>query len=183
MSKVSKAEAELMVRRATRLAALQILYGQQFKGETLYQTDPYWDEEEEGGDGDGVNAFENTRSDRVFLAKLLSCARTNRRVLQGWLSGRIVGRSWENVDLLLRLIMWLGVAEMVLVSMDEAGKGVGMGTGKIKLGRLAGEYCGMASLFYDDAGVIGLVNGVLDGAAKSDLGKVLRGEGLGKGEG
>ena len=177
MSKVSKAEAELMVRRATRLAALQILYGQQFKGETLYQTDPYWDEE--GGDGENVNAFENTRSDRVFLAKLLSCARTNRRVLQGWLSGRIVGRSWENVDLLLRLIMWLGVAEMVLVSMDEAGKGVG----KIKLGRLAGEYCGMASLFYDDAGVIGLVNGVLDGAAKSDLGRVLRGEGLAKGEG
>ncbi len=180
MSKVSKAEAELMVRRATRLAALQILYGQQFKGETLYQTDPYWDEDE-GRDGDNINKFENTRSDRVFLAKLLSCARTNRRVLQGWLSDRVVGRSWENVDLLLRLIMWLGVAEMVLVSIDEAGKG--MGTGKVRLGRLAGEYCGMTSLFYDDAGVIGLVNGVLDGAAKSDLGKVLRGEGIAKGEG
>ena len=108
MSRLSRAEKELMVRRATRLAALQILYGQQFKGETLYQTDPYLSEAEEGGEGDAGLA----RSDRVFLAKLLSCARTHRRILQGWLSGRIAGRSWENVDLLLRLIMWLGISEM-----------------------------------------------------------------------
>ena len=87
----------------------------------------------------------------------------------------VVGRSWENVDLLLRLIMWLGIAEMVLASMEEAGKGIGIGVGKVRLGKLAGEYCGMASLFYDDAGVIGLVNGVLDGASKSDLAEVLRG--------
>ena len=168
-----------MVRRATRLAALQILYGQQFKGETLYQTDPYLSE----GEGEG-DALVSARSDRIFLAKLLSCARTHRRVLQGWLSNRIVGRSWENVDLLLRLIMWLGISEMVLVSAEEAGKGMtggeGRGGSRVGLGRIAGEYCGMASLFYDDAGVIGLVNGVLDGASRSNLREVLRGEGAGE---
>ena len=176
MSRLSRAEKELMVRRATRLAALQILYGQQFKGETLYQTDPYLSEAEEGGEGDAGLA----RSDRVFLAKLLSCARTHRRILQGWLSGRIAGRSWENVDLLLRLIMWLGISEMLLVSMEEAGKGFaggeGRGGSRAGLGRIAGEYCGMTSLFYDDAGVIGFVNGVLDGASRSDLGEVVRGD-------
>ena len=174
MARLSKAEEELMIRRATRLAALQILYGQQFKGETLYQTDPYLDE----GEGD----TELVRSDRVFLAKLLSCARTHRRVLQGWLSKSVVGRRWQNIDLLLRLIMWLGMSEMLLANMEEAGKGFGGGLGRegghVALGRLAGEYCGMTSLFYDDAGVIGLVNGVLDGASRSDWKEVLRGEGL-----
>ena len=173
--KLSRSEEALMVRRATRLAALQILYGQQFKGETIYQTDPYLSEDDDGNAGEGGGDIGKARSDRVFLAKLLSCARTHRRVLQGWLSGRIVGRSWENVDLLLRLIMWLGISEMVLVSMEGAGKGIVGGSKKVGLGRLAGEYCGMASLFYDDAGVIGLVNGVLDGASRVDLGEVLRG--------
>ena len=188
--KLSRSEEALMVRRATRLAALQILYGQQFKGETIYQTDPYLSEDDDGNAGEGGDDIRKARSDRVFLAKLLSCARTHRRVLQGWLSGRIVGRSWENVDLLLRLIMWLGISEMVLVSMEGAGKGIVGGDSiagdskKVGLGRLAGEYCGMASLFYDDAGVIGLVNGVLDGASRVDLGEVLRGgAGEKKGEG
>ena len=181
MSGLSRAEEELLVRRATRLAALQILYGQQFKGETLYQTDPYLGEgeedgeEDEGAGGGNAGAKRRMRSDRVFLAKLLSCARTHRRVLQGWLSGRIVGRRWENVDLLLRLIMWLGMSEMVLASMEGAGKGLAGGDSRGGLGKLAGEYCGMASLFYDDAGVIGLVNGVLDGASRAELGEVLRG--------
>ncbi len=169
------------MRRATRLAALQILYGQQFKGETLYQTDPYLVEEGEWADGApgadiaGGGGAQGIRSDRVFLAKLLSCARTHRRVLQGWLSGRIVARRWENMDLLLRLILWLGVSEMVLEDMEGVGRGLAGGNRRGGLGKLAGEYCGMTSLFYDDAGVIGLVNGVLDGAAGEDLGAVLRG--------
>ena len=185
--KRSRAEEALLMRRATRLAALQILYGQQFKGETLYQTDPYLVEEGEWGEGapgeDGAGGADmardggaqGIRSDRVFLAKLLSCARTHRRVLQGWLSGRIVARRWENMDLLLRLILWLGVSEMVLEDMEGVGRGLAGGNRRGGLGKLAGEYCGMTSLFYDDAGVIGLVNGVLDGAAGEDLGAVLRG--------
>ena len=70
----------VMVRRAIlgeeSVRERPALYGQQFKGETLYQTDPYLSEAEEGGEGDAGLA----RSDRVFLAKLLSCARTHRRI-------------------------------------------------------------------------------------------------------
>lgn len=171
---------ERMVRRATRLAAVQILYGQQFHGETIQQIDPILEEEEDT----------RFKSDRVFLARLLSCARTNRRPLQDWLATKVTRRSWGNVDLLLRLILWLAASEMLLERVGGKGSvnAIGLDVSKLdesleekvvdkppnikvvkKLGTLAGEYCGTASLFYEDHGTLGFVNGILDGVASCDL--------------
>ena len=245
-----------MTQRATRLAALQILYGQQFHGETIQQIDPLLREEGQEDDEDddledeieyelaveessaaitaGDNAEKNVakaviksaaksavksaaksavKSDRAFLARLLSSARTNKHPLQTWLATCSTNRSWQNIDLLLRLILWLATAEMLLERVGGRGSVVSkaiefatIGFGKTtnngtnseqqgsklaskqrdesidkqtdkrtdkklrrKLGILAGEYCGIASLFYDERGTIGFVNGILDKAADCDL--------------
>ena len=245
-----------MTQRATRLAALQILYGQQFHGETIQQVDPlleeadagfgegFFDEGFDGSDGETTKSAKTksvtksatksaTKSDRAFLARLLSSARTNKRPLQVWLASASTRRSWQNVDLLLRLVLWLATAEMLLERVGGRGNVVGKvasvgsvlgNIGKVlglastsiangadkkpdsekqdekpdnnkpdnnkpdnnkpalqpdskkedkqlrrKLGILAGEYCGIASLFYDERGTIGFVNGILDTAASCDL--------------
>lgn len=269
---ITESVEQRMTQRATRLAALQILYGQQFHGETIQQIDPLLREEGQEDDEDddledeieyelaaeessaaitaGDNAEKNVakaviksaaksaaksavksaaKSDRAFLARLLSSARTNKHPLQTWLATCSTNRSWQNIDLLLRLILWLATAEMLLERVGGRGSVVSkaiefatIGFGKRlnneinnetnseqqgsklaskqreesidkqtdkrtdekidkqtdkrtdkklrrKLGILAGEYCGIASLFYDERGTIGFVNGILDKAADCDL--------------
>ena len=212
-SAMTETVEQRMTQRATRLAALQILYGQQFHGETIQQIDPLLEEEDQAFDegfddgSDGEVKKSAIKSDRAFLARLLSSARTNKRPLQVWLASASTRRSWQNVDLLLRLVLWLATAEMLLERVGGRGNVASVGgvlgnIGKVielasinikstglnnkqdsnkkdnskedkrlrrKLGVLAGEYCGIASLFYDERGTIGFVNGILDTAASCDL--------------